>query len=132
MAAKIEWDTRRARNLLLRHLGRGMDRAMVHLQGQIRRRVNVSNRSGRTPSRPGEPPRKVSGRLQRSIAKDVYYYVDRVVGRVGSNVRYARPLEEGWSGVDVRGRRRTLLARPYLVSTLERERDRLMRLVIRG
>jgi phage gpG-like protein len=126
------WDDRRARSLVLRHIGRGMDRATIHLVGAIKRRLNRSNRRGLTPSLPGEPPRKVTGRLQRSISKDVIYYIDRVVGRVGSNLRYAAPLEYGFAGVDRGGRRRTLLPRPYLASTLERERDRVMRLIIRG
>ena len=47
-------------------------------------------------SRPGEPPRKQTGMLQRSIA----YEVDRelLVGRVGTNQKTGRWLEEGTKG----------------------------------
>lgn len=63
------------------------------------------------PSRPGEPPRKRTGMLQRSIAHAVELRGDKVVARVGSNVPYARALEFGYSP-------RNLAARPYLEPSL--------------
>lgn len=48
---------------------------------------------GAFPSRPGEPPRKQTGHLRRSIA----YEVDRtnLVARIGTNLAYGRYLELG-------------------------------------
>lgn len=56
---------------------------------------------GANPSRPGEPPHKQRGRLLASIA----WEVEGLVGRVGSNLSYARHLELGT---------RRLAARPWL------------------
>jgi hypothetical protein len=45
-----------------------------------------------TPAAPGAPPRKVSGQFRRSIAWEVD--AARMVGRVGTNAKQGRRLEE--------------------------------------
>jgi len=44
-----------------------------------------------TPAAPGAPPRKLSGQLRRSIAWEMRQ--NETVGRVGTNMIYARKLE---------------------------------------
>jgi phage gpG-like protein len=68
-------------------------------QGKGKNRVYGAN-----PSKPGEPPRKQTGRLRASVTHEVD--PDRLTGRVGTNVEYGRHLELGT--------RRGLLPRPWL------------------
>ena len=79
------------------------------LAGKIKRDINKGNRTGETPSKPGEPPRKRTARLFKSIVKLVEDEDDRtIVGYVGTNVKYARHLEYGFDTfVTVRPHTRT-------------------------
>lgn len=90
----------------------GVRRAVVFYFTQLQQALNVSNpRPYKTPSRPGEPPRKRTGFLQRAIA----YELDEAKGeaRVGvkANAKYAGFLELGTS---------RMAARPFLLATLEK------------
>jgi ParB-like chromosome segregation protein Spo0J len=58
----------------------------------------------RSYAKPGAPPRKLSGRLRTSIAVEVQGKKNAAIGRVGTNVVYALPLELG--------------GHPFLVPTL--------------
>jgi phage gpG-like protein len=48
-----------------------------------------------TPATPGAPPRKLSGRLRASITRQTLETPQGPVGRVGTNVVYARRHERG-------------------------------------
>jgi hypothetical protein len=76
---------------------------------------------GHSPSAPGDPPRKQTGRLRSSVAFEVQDTAQGPVGRAGTNVKYGRALELGASetrnqvyGKPTRPYRWTLLARPWL------------------
>lgn len=71
---------------------------------------------GAVRSRPGEPPRKQTGRLMDSVT----YEVDEqaLEARVGTNVKYGKALELGT--------RRGLAPRPWLRRALAESRDRVM------
>ena len=95
-------------------------------RGQKKRRMPNGKFKGLEPSRPGEPPRLLSGQLKRSINHRVSS------GRrgsvriwVGANTSYARALEKGNPS-------RGLQPRPYLKSTLEKHRETLIRVLMRG
>lgn len=99
----------------------------VHLQGAIRERINIG--APRDPnsktvrftagSPPGDPPYKRSNRLFKSIAvSDPVKTGSTLTIRVGSNLKYARRLELGFTGVDSLGRNVNQAPRPYLRSTL--------------
>lgn len=66
-------------------------------------------------SRPGEPPRKQTGRLRASVTHEIDEKA--LVGRVGTNVEYGAALELGT--------RRGLAPRPWLRPALEWTRARL-------
>ena len=76
---------------------------------------------GFSPSSPGDPPRKQTGRLRSSVAFEVHDTAAGPVGRAGTNVKYGRPLELGadtvrnsaW-GKPTRPFHWRLLARPWL------------------
>jgi hypothetical protein len=79
--------------------------------------LNVSNpRPYDTPSKPGEPPRKRTGWLQRNVL----YELDEktLSGRVGitRNARYGLYLELGT---------RRMAARPWLLATLQKVEKQL-------
>ncbi|MCS6948116.1 MAG: hypothetical protein NZM12_10920 [Steroidobacteraceae bacterium] len=120
----------------------GMEAAGVYLVGRIRRDINRGNRLGIDPSKPGEPPKKVTGRLFKSIASFTKREGHDVVTYVGTNVFYGRHLELGVEAdVEVREhlrqgrlvrahrRRWRLLPRPFLRPAIIRHRRELARIV---
>jgi hypothetical protein len=87
------------------------------VQGNIRRRLNVGNASGKHPSKEGESPRKVTARLQRSIVTgEIRTEGDVLIAPIGSNdnIGKVRRLELGFKGVDAAGRNINQGPRPYL------------------
>lgn len=101
------------------------DKVKVKLnRGQPTRRTTGGHIIGLDPSKPGEPPKKVTSRLQNSIRTDVEVKgKKRVLGFVGTDVVYARPLELG---------SRTMAARPFLRATLIEERPRVKLILTKG
>jgi hypothetical protein len=85
---------RRAK-VLLSVAGTGVNR---DAKGKFRRTY------GSNPSKPGEPPRKQTGRGRASVTHEVD--PDKLTGRVGTNVDYMRHLELGT--------KRGILPRPWL------------------
>lgn len=87
-----------------RRAGQGLKAATIFLSSRIKEilsvpapRVLVKPKFGApyyratTPATPGAPPRKLSGQLRRSIAWEMRQA--DTVGRVGTNMVYARRLE---------------------------------------
>lgn len=93
-----------------RLLGAGLKAATLFVENRVKeilsvpapRRI-VTSRAGvryyvaTTPATPGEPPRKLSGRLRASVTHE-FLDPDPVtgepqIGRIGTNVKYGRPLE---------------------------------------
>jgi hypothetical protein len=101
-------------------------RAAIFVRDEIKRSLNIGNAGGDEPSAVGEPPRKVTGRLQGSITEEVVVERNTVTGRVGTNVEYAPRLEHGFKGTDSAGRAIDQGARPFmkpgLFNNLERVR----------
>lgn len=91
-----------------------MQLAVQVVVGNVKRLLNRGNPTGKNPSAPGEPPKKVSGRLYGSITGVVERQNKQVVGAVGTNVAGARRLEKGFVGKDTRGRVIDQKPRPYL------------------
>lgn len=56
---------------------------------------------GAFPSSPGEPPRKQTGHLRRSVTREIVS-APNLVARIGTNVRYGRWLELGTSRMQPR------------------------------
>jgi hypothetical protein len=105
---------------------RGMGVAVAYLTGRVQRDISISNRDRKTPSLPGEPPRKVTGRLFKSIAWNVRVEGMKVIGRVGSNEVYARYLERGTMRAD--GSPGTA-PRPFLRPALLRETGMMTKMI---
>ena len=131
--AKVIWRGDRIAKKFEKDMLTRMRQATLFLQGEVKKAVNVGqpvrrvggNLIGLDPSKPGEPPKKVVGTLFRSIEQDVSISTLAIVGRVGSNVSYARRLELGFVGADSLGRVINQRPRPYLRVTLRANRARI-------
>lgn len=112
-----------------------MRKAMVFTEGAVKKKISVgqpirSTASGRIvgldPSKATQPPHVLTGRLRTSITHDVDMTRGRrckVLGLVGTNVKYARHLELGTS---------RMAARPFLRPALAESRKRIASILIRG
>ena len=95
-------------------------------RGQPTRTTPSGRLIGLDPSKPGEPPKKVTTRLQGSIEWEVVREEGDWVGRWGTNVVYGRRQELGFFGRDAIGRNVRHFPRPYLRPVLNEEFDRMM------
>ena len=64
----------------------------------------------------------VTTRLRGSITNEV----EETVGRVGTNVEYARRVEMGFVGTDSLGRTYNQAPKPYLRPALEKNRSKIL------
>jgi hypothetical protein len=102
-------------------------KAHSYWYGGRKRKVRKQGRVyGQSVSSPGEPPRKQTGNLQRSVAFEITEKAGSPVGRVGTNVPYGKTLEKGYSGIRTSAWGKptapytwTLLARPWLRRALK-------------
>lgn len=112
MSSRVEWHGDEAKRHVHARAVRFLHRAAITVKNRAKVLLSVAG-TGRvkgkkagpvTHSRPGEPPRKQTGRLRASVA----YEVDEasLTARVGTNVEYGRHLELGT--------KKGILPRPWL------------------
>lgn len=94
--------------------------ATLYVQGDIKKSINRGNRTGKNPSKPGEPPKRVEGDLFRSIKTLVTERGGDMYGFVYTDDPKARRLELGFSGADSRGRVYRTAPRPFMRPGLKR------------
>jgi hypothetical protein len=103
-----------------------MNRAVIVVRDQVKVLSNRGNPTGKNPSAPGEPPKKVSGRFVNSLATETKILGNGdVVGLIGSNVPYQPRLELGFSGTDARGHVYHQAPRPAFVPALNIARPKI-------
>ena len=121
----VRVDDEAFRRRLMGAVERGLGQQGAYTQGAIQQKIGRSqpigrSKSGRTwgknPSLPGEPPKKVTGELQRSIAWVTESDTSSIALQVGTNLEYGRYLELGTS---------KMVARPYLRATLLERLNRI-------
>ena len=88
----------------------------IQVQNESKRLVNRF--SGPPASKPGEPPHKRTGTLDRSIDMETFTRGKDFVGRVGTNLNYGLWLEIGT---------RKMAKRPYLRPPLDNKRKAIIR-----
>ena len=71
-----------------------------------------------------QTPHVKSGRLRSSITHEV----EGTIGRVGSNVSYARRIELGFVGIDSLGRKYNQQPYPYLRPALHKNEKKILEL----
>ena len=113
-------------------LEKNMRIATIWLRDRVKVKLNVGQpvritKSGAIigldPSRPGEPPHKITGQLQNSIGQRVDRTATGIVGVVGTSLKKGRWLELGTS---------KMAARPYLRVTLVENRRRILGILTKG
>lgn len=114
MAKSNTWQPRIVIDAALKESEVRMRQATQVVVGNVKRLINRGNPTGKNPSKPGEPPKKVTARLFNSITDEVIRTEDQVIGAVGTNVEYGRRLELGFTGTDSAGRIVDQEPRPYL------------------
>ena len=114
--SRDSWHADRVWGKAVAAVSRNLDVAGLFLRDQVKRDINRGNPRGTGPSAPGEPPKKVSGELFRSIVASPVEPRGRtmLVKRIGSGMVYARRLELGFVGTDKKGRRINQAPRPFL------------------
>src|SRR5437868_13610486 len=117
-----EWNGDEILKKLQADLGKRLEAAAIYLKGKTIEALNESQPyereegekgiyyRGLEPSEPGNPPKKITGFLQRSIAHEMSG--DKKAAFVGTNLEYGLWLEIGTT---------KMKARPYLRSTLLKE-----------
>ena len=113
-------------NNLHKQLAERLEIATIYYVNQVKKKINRDQPywigtgekgrwyHGENPSQPGEPPKKVRGDLQRSIAYEMYAQI--LQSKAGTNLPYGLALEAGTA---------TMAPRPYLRATLIEEADRI-------
>lgn len=94
-------------------------------RGQPTRITSGGNIIGLDPSKPGEPPKKITSQLQNSIRQDVEADSRTVRGFIGSNLKKAPALELG-------NRKGTLKPRPHFRPVLVENKNKLAEIIAKG
>lgn len=94
--------------------------ALAYLVTKIQAKISRLN-TGDSPSKPGEPPKMVTGELYRSIK----YELNRrwLTGKVIADSEHAAPLELGT---------KDMAARPFLMSTIDEEWNEVLKILQGG
>lgn len=109
-----------------------MTRAALFVEGVVIDSISIGQPVTRTkggrlvgldPSKPGDPPHVLHGRLRQSITHKVTVSEPEVVALVGTNVEYARYLEFGTERMQ---------ARPFLRPAVAKNRREILRRIGRG
>lgn len=123
----IRWFGKKTKAAVRKRAYDGLRRATAFVQGQIKVVISKpamvgkggakspSAKSKRKPrryqhSKPGEPPRAITGKLRQSIFQSTDR--KRMLGSVGTTLKYGANLERGVSAHDIRANRKKSLAFP--------------------
>ncbi len=99
MAKQVKWNARKLKREVALTVHQKIEKAAIMIESDIKRSFVTS------PSPAGGPPGVDTGRLRTSITHEVERSGKEIIGRVGTNVDYAIPLEYGTS---------RMAARPFL------------------
>ena len=99
-------------------MAKRLEAAAILLQNEIKQDISEPSNKGATPSAPGEPPHKDTGRLRASISREIN--AEELIARVGSNLAYAKFLELGTV---------KMAARPFLRKAFWEHMDKLKRIL---
>ena len=128
--AKVVWKSRKVVKNTTINFVKNMGQAVQFMRSKVILSINRTQplkrypsgrRVGLSPSRPGEPPKRVHGDLLRSITTEVNVEGTKVIGRYGSTQgEKAKALEFGTS---------KMAARPFLRPPLYRFRNEIKKVL---
>lgn len=133
----VRIDDAEYRRRMIAGLERGLGQQGALLVGHIKKKINRSQpiiygntgrAYGKDPSKPGEPPKKVTEVLLQSIAFAVETDASSITLSVGTNVPYGKYLELGTSNEDGSPK---MAPRPFLRPSLAERFERLVNGVAR-
>lgn len=131
--ALTEWNAQTILNETQQEVERRMFRALAMLEGKTKDLVSRGNRGGGNPSKPGEPPKVVTGTLRSNIGFEIQKSPNEVIGllgvRMGPADKYAMRLELGFTGTDSLGRGYDQKERPYLRAALEQNKNQIQQIL---
>lgn len=131
----VHWDGDDYMAGLKAQLAINLEKAAIYLKGRVKEELNRSQPyeryvgengvyyRGLDPSLPGEPPKKITGFLQRSIAHEMRNEFAGPRAFVGTGVEYGLFLEIGTV---------KMLPRPFLRSTLDKEQATIAKIIQTG
>lgn len=114
----VKWYGERLRKFVEAKGLKNMTSACLFLEKEIK-----GSLGGSSPSAPGEPPGIRTGTLRRSITHEVEKTSTGIVGRVGTNVKYAPHLEFGTS---------KMAARPFIRPKFAENEKRIAKILTSG
>lgn len=120
MASKINWHGDKVKQAVNSKAVQNIERACIFVENEVKKAISIGSNKGATPSAPGEPPHKDTGRLRASISHQVD--ATNLKGRVGTNVKYGKFLELGT---------KRMKKRPFLVPTVAKNQTRI-RQILKG
>ncbi len=120
MASGVIWHGRIVQKKIDAGIQRNLTRAALFVVRQVKLSLSVAGPTkthpGAPASKPGEPPHKRTGVLGRSITHEV----GKGYARVGTNLKYGKPLEVGTS---------KMAARPYLRPAVYKNRRAIKKIL---
>ncbi len=120
MASGLIWHGPVVKAKIESGIQRNLTRAALFVVREVKQSLTkagpTKTRPGTPASKPGEPPHKRTGDLGRSITHEV----TKNTARVGSNKKYAKPLELGTH---------KMAARPYLRPAVNKNRREIKKIL---
>jgi len=120
MASGIIWHGKAVQSKIAAGMQKNLTKAALFVVRKVKESLNVAGPTKTHPdtaaSKPGQPPRKRTGTLGRSITHEV----TASNARVGTNVKYGKFLEVGTS---------QMAARPYLRPAVNKNRKQIKKIL---
>ena len=129
---RVDINPRKFRRRLVSELVKNMRATTVFVRDEVKKKLNRSQptrtlRSGSIigldPSRPGEPPKKITSQLQNSITTQVITTSREIIGKVGTPLKKGFWLEFGTS---------KMKERPYLRPTIAENKRKIGKGIAKG
>lgn len=122
---KVKWHGDKVQNKVNKRMYENMKKVALFLEAAIKKSISIGNRTGLTPSKPGQPPHVRTGTLRASIGHQVVtegQSISAGIGvRKGPAAVYAANLE--FKGL------RDGTTRPFLAPALRRHRFTIIKIL---
>lgn len=128
----VFWQPRVVIDAQISQAERNMKKAVRVATNICKKKISRPNTSRQSPSRPGEPPKKVTGTLRSNIGGEVVREGDKVLGYLGVKDGVGMGEGEGNYGFELEVGTSKVKARPFLRPTIDDNREKLRKIVITG